>query len=248
MKQNIQLNADAVRFREKVGYGNREPIDIESVVLKMKGYTIVKLELPEKISGMCIIDDDSKIIAINSTQTVGRQRYSLAHELYHLEIERLTNGMVCLSNGYDSKSDSEKEAEQFASYLLMPYDGLEWYIEKYGVTEWDLKSIIELSQFYKMSFISVLRRLVGDGKIDTATYDEYSKISVRKEALRYGYDVSLYYPAVEEGEWTTLGEYPRLLESKREIIPESLFYQFCNEAFREDMKNSYYEEGDVMND
>ena len=115
MKQNIQLNADAVRFREKVGYSNREPIDVESVVLKMDNYTIIKLELPEKISGMCIIDEDSKFIAVNSLQTIGRQRYSIAHELYHLEIQKLAEGTVCLSNSYDSKSDAEREAEQFAS-------------------------------------------------------------------------------------------------------------------------------------
>ena len=248
MKQNIQLNADAIRFREKVGYSNREPIDIESVILKMEDYTLVKLELPEKISGMCIIDDSSKLIAINSQQTVGRQRYSIAHELYHLEIEKLTKGTVCLSNGYDSKSDSEREAEQFASYLLMPYDGLEWYIDKYGVDVWDAKAVIELSQFYKMSYLSVLRRLRMDCKIDEAEFENLSKVSVRNEAVKYGYDIALYYPTSAEASWITLGEYPRALEEKRSVLPESLFHQFCNEAFREDMKN-YNEEGsEIVND
>ena len=249
MKQNIQLNADAVKFREKMGYSNREPIDIEAVVLKMKDYTLVKLALPEKMSGMCIIDGPSKLIAINSLQTIGRQRYSIAHELYHLEIQKMTEGAVCLTNSYDSKSDSEREAEQFASYLLMPYDGLEWYVEKYEVTEWNVKSIIELSQFYKMSYISVLRRLLTEGKITVTEYDHLSKISVRNEALRYGYDVALYYPTSEDDSWITLGEYPRILEEKRNVLPESLFHQFCNEAFREDMKNYYIDEGsEVMND
>ena len=247
MKQNIQLNADAVRFRERVGYSNREPTDIESVVLKMENYTIVKLELPDKISGMCIVDGESKFIAINSLQTIGRQRYSIAHELYHLEIEKLAEGTICLSNGYDSKSESEREAELFASYLLMPYDGLEWYIEKYGINVWDIKEVIGLSQFYKMSYLSVLRRLQQENKISLMEYEEMSKVSVRSEALKFGYDVSLYYPLDEDDSWITLGEYPRLLEKKREILPASLFHQFCNEAFREDMKN-YYEEGKVVND
>ena len=247
MKQNIQLNADAVRFREKVGYSNREPIDIESVVLKMDNYTIVKLELPEKISGICIVDGDSKFIAINSLQTVGRQRYSIAHELYHLEIQKLPEGTVCLSNSYDSKSDMEREAELFASYLLMPYDGLEWYIEKYNIATWGVKEVIGLSQFYKMSYLSVLRRLHMENKINTAEFEEMSKVSVRNEAKRHGYDVTLYCPLDEEASWITLGEYPRILEGKRNILPESLFHQFCKDAFREDIRN-YYEEGDVVND
>lgn len=248
MKQNIQLNADAIRFREKVGYSNREPIDIESVVLKMKNYTIVKLELPKTISGMCIVDETSKLIAINSTQTLGRQRYSIAHELYHSEIEKLTEGMVCLANGYDSKSNSEREAEQFASYLLMPYDGLEWYIDKYDIMEWDVKEIIGLSQYYKMSYMSVLRRLFTEGKISATQFECFGKVSVRNEAMKYGYDTTLYHPSAEDMAWITLGEYPRMLEEKRNILPESLFHQFCNEAFREDMKNNYWEGGEVVND
>ena len=247
MKQNIQLNADAVRFREKAGYSNREPIDIEGVVLKMDNYTIVKLELPEKISGMCIVDGESKFIAINSLQTVGRQRYSIAHELYHLEIQKLAEGAVCLANSYNSKSEAEREAEKFASYLLMPYDGLEWYIEKYGITAWGVKEVIELSQYYRMSYMSVLRRLYEENKIDMSEFEEMGKVSVRSEAKRYGYDIALYNSPDEDASWITLGEYPRILEEKRGILPESLFHQFCNDAFREDMRN-YYEEGDVVND
>ena len=87
MKTDIQLNSEAVRFREKVGYSNREPIDVESVVLKMENYTLVKLELSNNISGMCIVDENSKVIAINSSMSVGRQRFTIAHELYHLEME-----------------------------------------------------------------------------------------------------------------------------------------------------------------
>lgn len=248
MKQNIQLNADAVRFRQQMGYSNREPIDIESVVLKMKNYTLVKLELPENISGMCVIDAESKIIAINSMQTIGRQRYSIAHELYHLEIENLTEGTICNCNGNDGKNDNEKEAELFASYLLMPYDGLEWYINKYEITKWDIKAIIDLSQFYKMSYMSVLKRLFMEKKINASEYESLKDIKVRNEALKYGYEVSLYSRISEEDAWITLGEYPRVLEEKREIIPESLFYQFCNEAFRDDMKNYCDEGSDILND
>lgn len=248
MKTDIQLNAEAVRFREKMGYGNREPIDIESAVLKMENYTVVKLKLSNNISGMCIVDDESRVIAINSAMSVGRQRYTIAHELYHLEVEKIEEGKICPTGIYDNRSDNEKEADMFASFLLMPYDGLEWYVEKYQITEWNLKNIIGLSQFYKVSYMAVLFRLSYENRITHEEYEELKQINVRAESIKFGYDVSLYKMSPEEEMWTTLGEYPRLLEEKRNMIPESLFRQFCKEAFRSDMEYEVAAEGVVLND
>lgn len=248
MKTIIQLNSDAIRFREKAGYGNREPIDIESIVLKMNNYTIVKMKMSNHISGMCIVDGTSKMIAINSSMSLGRQRFTIGHELYHLEIENLTEGKVCPSGIYDNRSDNEKEADIFASFLLMPYDGLEWYIDNYQIREWNIRNVIELSQFYKMSYMAILFRLYHEGRITFEEYEYFKKVNVKTEAIKLGYDISLYGNLTEEHDWITLGEYPRLLEEQRGLIPESLFHQFCRDGFREDMKNENIEEGAVLND
>lgn len=247
MKSIIQLNADAIRFRQKVGYGNREPIDIESVVLQMDNYTVVKMDLSEQISGMCIVEADSNVIAINSSMSIGRQRFTLAHEIYHLEVEHLKEGKICPVGGYDS-SDSEKEAEIFASFLLMPYDGLEWYIDKYEITAWNVRNVIGLSQFYKMSYMATLFRLIREHRITVKEFEELQRVNVRQEAIIYGYDIALYNASAEEERWLSLGEYPRLLEERKHVIPESLFDQFCREGFRKDMKSEYMQKGVMPND
>ena len=182
MKTDIQLNSEAVRFREKVGYSNREPIDVESVVLKMENYTLVKLELSNNISGMCIVDENSKVIAINSSMSVGRQRFTIAHELYHLEMEQLKEGKVCPTGIYENRAETEKEADMFATFLLMPYDGLEWYIDKFDILEWNLKNIIDLSQFYKLSYMAVLFRLKYEGRITAEEFEQLKNINVKNQA------------------------------------------------------------------
>lgn len=248
MKTDIQLNSEAVRFREKVGYSNREPIDVESVVLKMENYTLVKLELSNNISGMCIVDENSKVIAINSSMSVGRQRFTIAHELYHLEMEQLKEGKVCPTGIYENRAETEKEADMFATFLLMPYDGLEWYIDKFDILEWNLKNIIDLSQFYKLSYMAVLFRLKYEGRITAEEFEQFKNINVKNQALKYGYDISLYNSSQEDERWITLGEYPRILEEKRNTIPESLYKQFCKEGFRNVVEQGELEEGDGLND
>lgn len=248
MKSIIQLNSDAIMYREKTGYGNREPIDIQSAVLKTENYTLIKLELSERISGMCVIDKDSRIIAINSSMSAGRQRFTIAHEIYHLEIENSKEGKICPAGIYDNRSDQEKEADMFASFLLMPYDGLEWYIYHSQIEEWNIRNIIELSQFYRMSYMAVLFRLFYEKRITTEEYEHLKKINVRAQAGKYGYDVSLYNPSSKEEKWITLGEYPRLLEEKKGVIPESLFQQFCREGYRDECRNQRIVEGAAVND
>lgn len=248
MKTDIQLNSEAIRFREKVGYSNREPIDIESIALKMQNYTIVKMELSSHISGICIVDDESKVIGINSAMSIGRQRFTIAHEIYHLEIEQLEEGKICPTGIYDNRSDSEKEADMFASFLLMPYDGLAWYVDTYQISEWTIKNIIDLSQFYKLSYMAVLFRLNYENRITDIAYEKLKKVNVKREAVKYGYDISLYEPSQQEDKWITLGEYPRLLEEKRDAIPESLFRQFCKEGFRDELEYAIIEEGEIVND
>lgn len=79
---------------------------------------------------MCTRIRDHIVICINSKSSYGRQRFTLAHELYHILYENKMDRVICGMSLVGNKSDSEKEADQFASYLLMPYDSLIQYGEK----------------------------------------------------------------------------------------------------------------------
>ena len=118
LKSDNQLNTEAIKLREKWGLNPNGSIDITSVVLsKLPNLTLLYIPFSKNTSGMCIKDGNIEIIGINSKMVKGRQRFTMAHELYHLLIEENSgNPIICNEHLRD---DSEREADKFASYLLM---------------------------------------------------------------------------------------------------------------------------------
>ena len=123
MLDKLDLSTKAQELREQLGEDANSPVDIFSLANQIEGLTVVIYPLGENISGMCVRDSEIKLIAINSTMSYGRQRFSLAHELYHLYFDYESGFNVC-SKRIDSNSEVEKCADQFASYFLAPYKSL----------------------------------------------------------------------------------------------------------------------------
>ena len=84
MKEKIELNSEAISLRKKFGEDSYSPIDIFSLIHNNDDLTIVFYPMSNRISGICIRDGKNKIVGINSNSTYGRQRFTIAHELYHL--------------------------------------------------------------------------------------------------------------------------------------------------------------------
>ena len=85
MVDYAKLMAQAAVLRKRLGEDDSSPIDIFSLVQELEGLTLVYYPMGEKLSGMCIKGQKgNNLIAINSAMTIGRQRFSMAHELYHL--------------------------------------------------------------------------------------------------------------------------------------------------------------------
>lgn len=49
------------------------------------------MDMGEEISGASSSFDEQNIIFINSLQSYGRQRFNLAHEIYHLNMMKIYN-------------------------------------------------------------------------------------------------------------------------------------------------------------
>ena len=225
MKSDIQLHGEAIKLREKMGHSNKEPLNIFSILLSDPDCTLIKTSLSENISGMCIRDGKTKFIALNSKMSLGRQRFTAAHELYHLEVEGLNDGRICGASLYDSKSENEEEANIFASFFLMPYDGVEWYIEVNQIKEWTVYEVIRLSLYFGISYLATIRRLEREKRITTKYAEELKGYNVRKETIKYGLDPGLY--CATEEEFQVMGDYPRRLEICKEkgIIKQGLYNQ-----------------------
>ena len=79
--------------------------------------------------------------------------------------EGLNDGRICGASLYDSKSENEEEANIFASFFLMPYDGVEWYIEVNQIKEWTVYEVIRLSLYFGISYLATIRRLEREKRI-----------------------------------------------------------------------------------
>ena len=155
-------------------------------------------------------DFESKIasnmlIGINSNMSIGRQNFTLAHELYHLLYEENKNNFVICD--YSSESDSEIEANIFASYLLIPYEGLKRYAKNMNIIKWSLDDVIAAEQYYQISHLALLFRLVEQNFITEEECEEFRNVKISHEARIRGFNDDLYYPSPDDKKYFSLGNY-----------------------------------------
>ena len=250
MKTAQELNSLALETRRILGEDSYSPIDIFAVVngWKEKKITIVKYPLSQRISGMCTKVDEDIIICINSTTSYGRQHFTLAHELYHILCETIDGRVVCDMHMGDDKTDSEKEADMFAGYLLMPYDTLFQYAKKFD--GWTLNKIIDLEQLYMISHMALLFRLEKDGFVSANSMSPFKDIKISREAAKLGYGKELYLPSLEGKQYFTTGEYVRKVEKLSEmgLISEGKKEELLLDGFRADIVFNLDEEEGYPND
>ena len=137
--------------------------------------------------------------------SIGRQNFTLAHELYHLLYEENKNNFVICD--YSSESDSEIEANIFASYLLIPYEGLKRYAKNMNISKWTLDDVIAAEQYYQISHMALLFRLVEQNFITEEESEEFQNVKISHEARIRGFNDDLYYPSPEDRKYFSLGNY-----------------------------------------
>ena len=250
MRTAQELNSLALRTRRMWNEDGYSPIDIFAIVngWKDKKITIVRYPMSSRISGMCTKEDKDIIICINSTTSYGRQRFTLAHELYHVLYEKDLQRVICDMSMNGDKAESEKEADQFASYLLMPYDALLEY--EHDKTKWNLEKVIDAEQFFQVSHQAMLHRLVCDNLLSNEVADEYKSITVSTEAAKLGYGKELYFPTDKDKQYFTTGEYIRKVEkmAEKDLISEGKREELLLDAYRADIVYNFDEEEANLND
>ena len=226
-----QLNQLAVEFRSDMGLDYDAPLDFFPVITnKLKNLTIVFLEMDEEISGACFKADSQQIIFINAKHPKGRQVFTAAHEIYHLYYEE-DIFTICNRN---NKDEVEKNANRFASFLLMPITALNAYKKDNNIKKWDLNSIIDCEQYFQISHEALLFRLKSSADI---TFEEFNlfKPRVKFEAKRIGYDSSLYEPYIDKN--YTIGNYVRLVDEvyKKDLISNGKREEYLIQSYLSDL-------------
>lgn len=78
--------------------------------------------LTKQTDGFCTVTDHFTYIFYNNSLPVGRQRFTIAHEIGHLALGHVGRGNVTTVNREPSPNDNptEQQANQFAARLLAP--------------------------------------------------------------------------------------------------------------------------------
>jgi Zn-dependent peptidase ImmA (M78 family) len=161
-----------------------------------------------------------QFMLINSNHTTGRQNFTIAHELFHLFYDDKFKDTII---DFDTKKGStEKSADLFASFLLLP-EGLidiipENELSKNRIT---IPTIVKIEQYYRCSRRALLIRLKSLNLID-ANYQEKFGTDIINQAKILGYDTSLYRPGNNN---KTIGNYALYAKKlyDNDIISESNF-------------------------
>ncbi|MFY0602597.1 MAG: ImmA/IrrE family metallo-endopeptidase [Flavobacteriaceae bacterium] len=154
---------------------NTAPIPIKKIV-KQLGVELKPFNLGSEVSGVCVIENNNARIGYNPTESEGRQRFTIAHELGHFILGHNKNAndlfvdnvkVMFRRNGSTTKElKQEREANIFAASILMPENLIQKEyetLEKKDNFLTDDKIVQELASLFKVSQIAMTYRLINLG-------------------------------------------------------------------------------------
>ena len=156
-----QYENEASKLRAKFLLGDRLPVDMESLLVE-QGILTVYTPMSENFSGMCLkYDESTNFILINSNMVMGRQNFTVAHELYHLFVQDLKDYEVHNCDINNPQSPIERHANSFASYFLLPTAGVVDIMKRLGCNKKTINPahIITMCGYFGVSYQAMLIRL-----------------------------------------------------------------------------------------
>lgn len=170
-KRDIRRQAYA--FREKCKVSRYGIIDLFEECERL-GYKLLRYPLGEDADLGFVMKRDSDIVVFTNTcSRLAREIFTLAHEIGHIvlhleKVDSFIDDAITIAGR--STDEKEKEANYFASCLLMPEDEVDKFLDleianfdDRGLTAMDIARI--MSEF-NVSFEMALNRLSNLGKID----------------------------------------------------------------------------------
>lgn len=228
-KSELDIEKKAIAFRQQNGFSSTEPISLKSLLLKNNVLTLFK-PLTGSFSGMAVKVRNHRFMMINTNQSIGRQHFTIGHELYHLFVQKNFSSQKCTAGIFDKKDIEEYRADWFSALLLLPEDGIIQMIPDEELTkkgkDISLQTLLKIEHYYSVSRRALLYRLLKLGFIGDQQYEFY-KEDIKKGAAQNGYSTHLY----EQGNANEIvGDYGTLANElfTNEKISESHYLEMMN--------------------
>jgi len=224
------LEKEANWFRMKHGYNGMEPIPLQSLLLALNVLTLYN-PLSNNFSGMAIKAGEQRFILVNSNHPIGKQNFTICHELYHLYIQKDFQSMQCSTGLFDKKSNKiEYYADLFAANLLMPTQGILMHIPDHenAKNKISIHTLLKIEQTYACSRSALLFRLVNMNLLSLEIAENFRKNVIQK-ASQLGYPLELYQPG---NNGKMIGMYGSMASQlfEEQIISEGHYYELMNDA------------------
>lgn len=223
-----EIEIQASTFRQNNFLNQYEPINCKSLLLKLNVQTFYR-PLSDDLSGISLKVQGVNFMIVNAEHSRGRQHFTIAHELYHLFVQK--NFEPHCYNLKEEKNETEKNADAFASRLLLPELGVKKMIPLSELSNGDvsLGTVLRLEQYFSVSHVAMLNRLKGLNLIKRLNYDSWYDIPIKQIAQEYGYNLSLYEKGNEN---VLIGDYGTLAKTlfDKEKISESHYRSLMAEV------------------
>ena len=217
----------ASQLRSQLRVSNTEPVNVKTV-MRMLGILTIYRPLSASLYGSSMKSADGRwrFMLVNSNSNIGRQNFTIAHELYHLYFDKELQPHFCRKGQLD---DVERSANIFAGAFLMPKLGLIQYIpDKELLTKnISLNTILNLEALFGVSHTALLVRLKELKFISEKMCEYYTSLKITVEAKLRGFDTALYENGNEGQVIGDFGVKARELFEK-EIISEGHYVELLN--------------------
>ena len=212
-KNNLNLPEESFRLQIKdlaeevrIKFARKGLSDIFDI-LSETAFLIRKPLDTDELSGFSTYFEGQFIVYLNSNFTLGHERYTGAHELYHLiyNADILKKEKILLND--EKHKEEDAKADVFASEFLMPED----YVKEvfYKIVNVDKNSIlprhiIRMHNYFKVSYKAMLKRLIQLNLCSIDKYEELVDICslentelLQSLTIREGYSIDLITPSKE---------------------------------------------------
>lgn len=144
------------------------PIPIVKIMSSLGFKVVLQNYEEENLSGIIGVDiklfdkiGTDKIVSVSRKDTLGHQRFTIAHELCHYIFDFDRNSLEPYYDGYDASragAETEVRANTFAANLLMPKNiFIEQYERYISLPKYDL--VLQLADEFKVSPTAVKKRM-----------------------------------------------------------------------------------------
>lgn len=187
----IPRNSDPIVEGERLAQAVRKrwqldddplPNNFESLAEDLSGLSIALEPLGEQVAGLYACINEAAIALVDSSVPLGRQRFTVAHELCHFLL--MDDDRLIVDRRLTGRTSAERRANAFAAHFLMPEESIRRYLRSREPNE---EVVIELVYTFGVSLQALLWHLFNLKLLSRSRMRRMQEIGLKTLSIRYGY-------------------------------------------------------------